>query len=239
MKHKNILLSLPFIFSAFGFLFFKADFAFGADGMCTCDIVHTDTGEKETDDVSDKSQAVCYALEGTAPFENQLYKNCLWQDTGGTCQCKVKNTLNQEITFEKIDGIGTEEKCKNLVTETSGGETDVLVNESCEWVGGAAPQPITTEGSESAIDLPSVAGLNKLKNTDVKAVFGNIISVAMGLLGSIALALFAYAGVLWMLAGGNAERSTQAKNIVVWATLGLFVIFASYTIVSFIFSAVE
>ncbi|OGB81033.1 MAG: hypothetical protein A2535_09020 [Burkholderiales bacterium RIFOXYD2_FULL_59_8] len=59
----------------------------------------------------------------------------------------------------------------------------------------------------------------------------------MGVMGSIALAMFIYGGVLWMIAAGNAERSKKGMQIIVWSALGVMVILASYVIVSFVFEA--
>ncbi|MBI5222215.1 MAG: hypothetical protein HY980_01830 [Candidatus Magasanikbacteria bacterium] len=234
MSYKNILFSLLFIFLTFGFLFFNADFASGADGVCNCDIVHTDTGDTDyTKDVPSKSEETC--VEEKLPDENLFYQNCEWQYTGGICDCVVQYEDGQKGN-EKHDNIKTKEECDGLVTQKS--EAGQIIVESCKWTGGKALQPIVTEGGTPSLDIPSVAGLDQLKNNDVKVIFGNIIKVGTGLIGSIALALFAYAGVLWMLSGGNAEKATKARNILIWATMGLFVILASYTIVSFIFSAV-
>ncbi|MBI4992572.1 MAG: hypothetical protein HZC26_00305 [Candidatus Magasanikbacteria bacterium] len=205
----------------------------GVKGTCTCAV--TDTTKGQSSEVKSATYKEDCVSKNDASTGQEF--QCAWQEGQGICKCDIVNTDTGDVEYNQDITDESEAACDQMQDKQDG----ALSYENCFWfVGGeeGAPASVTTEGGE-AIDLPSVSGLNQLKNTDVKAVFGNIISVAMGLLGSIALALFAYAGVLWMLAGGNAERSTQAKNIVVWATLGLFVIFASYTIVSFIFSAVE
>ncbi|MEK7065336.1 MAG: hypothetical protein AAB963_02730, partial [Patescibacteria group bacterium] len=85
--------------------------------------------------------------------------------------------------------------------------------------------------------------LNKLSSTDVKTVIGGAIKAGMGLMGSIALALFVYAGMIMMVgstsvSGGATKQDVlKAKAIMVWAVLGMFVIFASYAIVNFVFEA--
>ena len=220
MKNK-ILFSLLFLFLLSGFLFFNADFVKAENGTCFCTITidanNKTTTELDTDEenCAEMGSNINYKCEWSSGEEKKAACNCDGEKGGG---------FSEETT---------EIGC--LLSQEKDGE-----NFTCKWEGNITKTD-TTEDSDAtpALDLPSVAGLNQLEDTDVKTVLGNIIFVAMGLLGSIALALFAYAGVLWMLSGGNAERSTQAKNIVVWAVLGLFVIFASYTIVSFIFSAVE
>ena len=63
------------------------------------------------------------------------------------------------------------------------------------------------------------------------------ITLLMAFMGSILFALYIYAGLTWMTANGNEERITSAKNILVWSTLGVAVMMASYVIISFIFTS--
>jgi len=59
----------------------------------------------------------------------------------------------------------------------------------------------------------------------------------MGLIGSIALVMFVYGGVLWMTAMGNSEREKKGREVIVWSGLGVVVILISYIIVDFVFEA--
>jgi hypothetical protein len=73
---------------------------------------------------------------------------------------------------------------------------------------------------------------------DIPTIIGNVIRAVLGIVGSLALLMFVYAGIRWMMAGGNQERIKKAKDIMVWTALGLVVIFASYAIVTFVLAAV-
>ena len=64
---------------------------------------------------------------------------------------------------------------------------------------------------------------------------GGIIRAILGIVGSLALAMFIYGGFTWMTAAGNAEQVAKGRNILVWATIGLIVIFTSYALVRFVF----
>ncbi|PIR93358.1 hypothetical protein COT99_01140 [Candidatus Falkowbacteria bacterium CG10_big_fil_rev_8_21_14_0_10_43_10] len=70
--------------------------------------------------------------------------------------------------------------------------------------------------------------------TGPQILIGRIIQAVLGLVGSLALIMFIYGGLLWMTAGGKEEKVTQGKNILIWATLGLLVIFAAYGLVYFV-----
>lgn len=67
------------------------------------------------------------------------------------------------------------------------------------------------------------------------AIIGRIVKGLMGILGSVALSMFLYGGYLWLTASGNKDKVEKGKETLLWATLGLVLIFASYTIVSFVF----
>lgn len=64
-----------------------------------------------------------------------------------------------------------------------------------------------------------------------------IINFFLGLLGLIAVAFLIYAGVLMVTAGGNEDAVGKAKKIITFAVVGVIIILLSYTIVSFVTSA--
>lgn len=72
---------------------------------------------------------------------------------------------------------------------------------------------------------------------DPRYLIGRIISTVLGIIGSIALALFIYGGLLWMTSAGNEEKVRKGKDVIIWATLGLALIFSSYAIVRFVLGA--
>ena len=76
------------------------------------------------------------------------------------------------------------------------------------------------------------------ENIEIPTLLGKIIKAVLGIVGSLALVMFIYGGVTWMLAAGNAERVTKGKNILIWATIGLVVIFSAYALVTFIFKGI-
>jgi len=97
-----------------------------------------------------------------------------------------------------------------------------------------------TGGTGETGDCPDgqVCLSDPLDNTTPQQLIGKIINAALGIVGSLALAMFIYGGFTWMLAGGNNEQITKGKNILIWATIGLIIIFASYALVRFVFSAI-
>ena len=75
-------------------------------------------------------------------------------------------------------------------------------------------------------------GLGLSKNLD--GMIGTMIMGVLGLLGLVALLLVIYAGFTLLISQGDPTKITKAKNILIWAVVGLVVIFASYLIVKYI-----
>lgn len=75
-----------------------------------------------------------------------------------------------------------------------------------------------------------------LPSTDIRLVVARIIRTALGLLGIVALVLILYGGVVWMTSGGDEEKVSQAKKILLNAVIGLVIILSSYAIASFVIS---
>ena len=74
--------------------------------------------------------------------------------------------------------------------------------------------------------------INPLGETDVRLIFARVISAALSIVGSFALLMFIYGGVLWMTSRGDSKQVTKGKDTITWAILGLVIIFASYAIVN-------
>ncbi len=62
-----------------------------------------------------------------------------------------------------------------------------------------------------------------------------LITGILGLSGALALFMFVWGGLLWMTSGGNSQRVEKGRSTLVWATIGLLVIFGSYSLLSTLF----
>jgi integral membrane sensor domain MASE1 len=63
---------------------------------------------------------------------------------------------------------------------------------------------------------------------------GDVINVFLSALGVLMLGIIVYSGYLWMMAGGNEERITQAKRWILNATIGIIIIAISFYAVDYI-----
>ena len=72
------------------------------------------------------------------------------------------------------------------------------------------------------------------KGKNPNELIGTIITAILGVVGSLALLMFIFGGLTWMTAAGSKEKIQKGKDILVWSTIGLVVIFMSYSIVKFV-----
>jgi len=82
------------------------------------------------------------------------------------------------------------------------------------------------------IGLPGEAGDTETTTTAVV----NFIRMLLGFTALVFLILIIYAGVRWMMSGGNTETIDKAKKIISAAIIGLVIIVFSYAITLFIFN---
>ena len=92
--------------------------------------------------------------------------------------------------------------------------------------------------------LPSIAPAqaalsNPLASSDLRVVIGYLIKAMLGLSGAVALFVFVWSGMMMMLAAGSPDKIKKAKESLTWATIGLVVIFTSYTLVYALITALS
>lgn len=95
------------------------------------------------------------------------------------------------------------------------------------------PYEVPTQSNINLLD--EARSLNQTRFTTLTQVIGQVIKLLLAFIGSIALALYIWSGILWMTAAGSSERIQQAKGILIWTTLGVVMMLTSALVVSFIF----
>jgi PKD repeat protein len=113
---------------------------------------------------------------------------------------------------------------------------NISAGELCDRNTGTC-QIVTLEQGGTGLSIPT--GEVQLSEDIVQTrSFGGLLTVIVnyfiGFLGFVAVIVFVYAGVLWVVSGGNDEQITKAKKIMTYAALGLIVVLLSYSIVTFI-----
>jgi len=75
-----------------------------------------------------------------------------------------------------------------------------------------------------------------LGRKDPRAIIANIVNIAFGLLGTVAIILIMYGGFVWMTAAGNEEKITTAKAILKNASIGLLIILSAFALAIYVLS---
>src|SRR3989339_31804 len=232
-------------------------------GVCFCDNelkVGGKTFLKQTKIATVKSpQESCKDSDATFFGMQSTFSKCSWKPLG--CSCDVNSEVGTVGGFNGLQvkiPTATVTKCKTGGWVEDDGIGHKMTFSKCSWVdelkpdpgpgpgggpgGGAGstpPPPKPTGPTISAEELLKEVKLeNPLPTTDMRVIFGKIVAKALGVLGSLTLLVFIYGGVFWLIAAGNAETVKKGTQTMMWAGVGLFIIFGAYGMITLVFSAI-
>lgn len=77
------------------------------------------------------------------------------------------------------------------------------------------------------IDNPIASGA-----TDINGLIGIVIKAGLGIVGAITLWVFFSGARQWIMAAGNSEKIQSGASAMLWAALGLLMIFSSYVLLN-------
>lgn len=77
-----------------------------------------------------------------------------------------------------------------------------------------------------------------LGDADLQETLGNLINVALGFLGVVAVCIVLFGGFKWMVAGGNDDKVTEAKHMLIAGIIGLAIILSAWAITNFVISSI-
>lgn len=95
-----------------------------------------------------------------------------------------------------------------------------------------APTTVNQGQSTNQVSRPK---LTSLITAEPKDFIANIIKGLLSLAGTVTMIMMVYGGLLWMTAAGKEATVGKAKNIILYTSIGLAVIFSSYAILKFVF----
>ncbi|MGE5425823.1 MAG: pilin [Bacillota bacterium] len=112
--------------------------------------------------------------------------------------------------------------------------------------------PVLAQGSGAQTDngigsgaqtIPPTAATdeltNPLKGVDTpQELIGSVIEKLFGIIGSLALVMFIYGGLIWMTSSGSSTQVKKGRDIIVWAIVGMVVIFSAYALVRFVIQGI-
>lgn len=98
------------------------------------------------------------------------------------------------------------------------------------------PVVVSAEELNLGINYATYTGLG---TKDVRETVARIINVALGLLGIVAVVIVLVGGFEWMTAGGNEEKTGEAKQRIMAGVIGLAIILSAYAIASFVVNSLK
>jgi hypothetical protein len=170
---------------------------------------------------------------GPSATSTGLKQNCetRCQQAGGsghTCVAQSSQAEVQAYWERQRDAL-----LKIKAAQTEAAAAKVKAAEAAAAAKKALEDKKKAEGMSSGnVSLPQA-----ISATTPQTLIGQVINVAVGSVGVIALVMFIWGGVQMMTATGNPEKFRKGKGTMVWASIGLALVFASYAIVNTIVTA--
>lgn len=155
------------------------------------------------------------------------------------CTCNMEDGTTRGITVEGDGEGGAQSVCETQCAERFGGGSPdvvgvVLDRDSCVEIAPPAEAPAApAEEKAASAAIPKL--VNPLgEGTTTNILIGRIINALLGIVGSIALLMFVYGGFMWLTSGGAEDKIKKGKETLVWASLGLVIIFSAYALLNFV-----
>lgn len=201
----------------------------------------------------DRSELVTYdgreqTCPSRIPVERQTTPDRIGQ---GPVQCRCVITLTPEdgaadlVYIAEASGISEDEIKTGVCEEYRLSKVQALegrrINEIKKEVTGCSAAG-TGSGSDSVSTFQSPASFgyrNPLGSTNVPTVLGRAVRAMIGIMGALFLAAFIWGGLLWMTAGGDADRVGKGKKTLINAVIGLLVVGFSYTILATVINIMQ
>jgi len=76
------------------------------------------------------------------------------------------------------------------------------------------------------------------KDLSIPQLIGKFIAIFINIVGAIALLMVIYGGFLWLTSRGDSGQIKKGKDTLVWAGLGLVLIFSARAILTLFFSTI-
>ncbi|MBU1146376.1 pilin [Patescibacteria group bacterium] len=154
--------------------------------------------------------------------------------TAGDCSASLCfcDTTTSSCRFKKDSGSVCSEnfECNsNICTPVPGGE-----GKTCKFGGLTPPGEEEVPPQTEEEVFPTYNIKSPIGEVTGPELIGRIIKAILGLVGALALAMFVFGGFTWLTSAGSPDKIKKGKDILIWATIGLIVIFTSYTLVDFL-----
>lgn len=163
--------------------------------------------------------------------------------TAGANPTDVEQFKSQGVDFKTLS-------CQKVDPKTADNNFACIVSTDCQQgfrccmpggggAAGGADKAASGGGKPSAgsISLPACKVDGNCTLDDIIRTGVNFANFLFGLSGAIFLGIFVYAGLLYILAGGNSSNTKKGKEMMLKAVIGMLIIFGAGTVVRFIYTS--
>lgn len=84
------------------------------------------------------------------------------------------------------------------------------------------------------VDASETQDLLGLGNKDPREIAAGVINIMLGFLGIVAVVIILIGGFKWMTAGGNEDKTAEARKLITAGIIGLVIILAAFAIAKFV-----
>jgi len=147
------------------------------------------------------------------------------------------------FSCQNISSAPAEAVSTRCVTGLCAGSADIR----CCVAGTAVVRPGTATGdtaetpapsrAPTGIVLPACVSDGNCQLDDIIQTGVNFANFLFGISGAVFLAIFVYAGVLYITAGGSTDRVSKAKKMLTQATIGMILVVGAGVLVTFVHDA--
>ncbi len=149
----------------------------------------------------------------------------------GACSFSLPSAQDKTQSIPISTSCVTDQDCQQACVSSCQDKQYSCAQDTCTTLAPKCVKASATAGSSGGTDT-SAKLYNPLGDVTIQGLVARLIRAVIGIVGSLALAAFIYGGIVWMTSGGNEKRVAQGKAILINATIGLLLIFFSYTIVN-------
>lgn len=126
-----------------------------------------------------------------------------------------------------IPGAGGAQRVINQVPQMADRYVESAFN---DWIYKLTGQKATPDGS---LSLPAASEFGAIgENTSFRLYLQKVVNFVLSFLGLIAVIFLIYAGYLYVVDGGGDGLKDKAKKIIIYVSIGILVILASYALVN-------
>ncbi len=126
------------------------------------------------------------------------------------------------------------------LAQTSGADSGSAPNATTVY----SPNEVNTDSVTPSANIILLKNLKifgqdaGMSSTDPRLIIARLVKMAMGFVGIIVLIMILGSGLMWMTAGGDEEKTSQAKRTLFNAIIGLLIMLSAYSIVTFVLNTI-